>query len=301
MPEFDVAGADAGTSWQARVLQEFAETLAGRPWCCDLLLRGSLARGSSDAYSDIDLVATVAEEHFDGAINDLTNVLPLSLRGGLPPWLDRLVSDFGGIGFVYLLQVDGQQWGEVDIYLLPHHRQQRLFGHGPVLSLRKSAGRKASDTSLDADLDVTRQRHGQLAMHDLQQAVLACYVEAFLLRKRLLRRDQFQTFADTYATAQCVRDLIVLACAPLREEWGWHGLKKCAECSPDPALVLRVLSTFAQQDRLEQPAGLSSRVAAIEEIVALLAPVIWREHGESFRNLGRYILTSPNGGGDSCA
>ena len=47
---------------------------------------------------------------------------------------------------------------------------------------------------------------------DVEQAVLACYVAMFLLRKRLIRGDRLQTFADTYATALRVRDLIFAAC-----------------------------------------------------------------------------------------
>jgi len=31
----------------------------------------------------------------------------------------------------------------------------------------------------------------------------------------------------------------------------------------------------------------------LHELIALLAPMTWREHGDSLRGLGRYLLTCP--------
>lgn len=52
------------------------------------------------------------------------------------------------------------------------------------------------------------------------------------------------------------------------------------------------MSIFAQQDVLEL-AGLAERVAGLEELVAMLAPAVWREHGYSLRGVGRYLGKSP--------
>ena len=286
-------GLPGSPGWQAPVLREAMNFLADRPWSREMLVRGSLARGTADAQSDIDLVVTVAEDDFEAALRDLTGPFPKSLRGRLPAWVDSLVRDFGGIGFVYLLQIDEKKWGQLDVYLLPHGRRERVFSHGPVLSLRKRDDVKACDASTEARVDEARRRHERLAGQDPAQAALSCYVAAFLLRKRLIRRDPLQTYGDTYATADGVRNLVVLACCPRRSEQGWRGLEKCAEGSPDPGRVMKVLSTFAKHDLLEQPAELSGRVAALEEIVALLAPDAWRDHGDSLRSLGRYLCSNP--------
>ena len=290
MLELCVADGAASKGWQALVLQEMRNIVSRRPWSRDMFLRGSLAQGSEDFESDIDLVVTVAEDEFEAAINDLTDVLPQSLPGRLPPWVDGLVRDFGGIGFVYLIQAGKKKWGQVDIYLLPHGRRQRMLDLEFALPLCSRDALKAYDDSMAARVDVARRHHEQLAARDLRQAVLACYVAAFLLRKRLMRRDRLQTFADTYATAKCLKDLLILACYP--DEFGWRGMSKVAESSPDPDLVRKVLATFTQQDLVDQPAGLADRVAGLEKIVAMLAPVIWREHGESLRSLGRHLRSS---------
>jgi predicted nucleotidyltransferase len=268
MPERPISEDPVGGDWHSLILQDFRKILADRPWSRDIFLRGSLARGTEDPESDIDLAVTVADDKFEAALDDLSHALPPALGGRLPPWLDGLVRDFGGIGLVYLLQVAERKWGQVDIYLLPHGRRHRLLEHEPTtLSLLAPDVPGRTRDLTESHVDAVRRSHEQLAAQDLQQAVLACYVATFLLRKRLIRRDRLQTFADTYATAKCVRDLIVLACYPDRREHGWHGLPKVAERSQDPALVLDVLSTFTRQDVLQQPAELSSRVSALEEIV----------------------------------
>ena len=57
---------------------------------------------------------------------------------------------------------------------------------------------------------------------------------------------------------------------------------------PAPSLISKVLSRFTQYDVLD-PTGLAGRVAGLEELVALLAPLAWREHAELLRGLGAYI------------
>jgi predicted nucleotidyltransferase len=293
MVEAGTVDAAVRGSWHALVLQDLKKSLAARPWSRDILLRGSLARGVEDFESDLDLVVTVAEADFAAALDDLLCTLRLSLQGRLPPWLDGIVRDFGGTGLVYLVQVGEQKWGQVDIYFLPHGRQRLLLDNEHVLLLRRGSDPEPADDAMFVRIDVVRRRYEEFAIHDLQQAVLACYVALFLLRKRLVRRDRLQTFADTYATALRVRDMVFAACYADRPERGWRDLPPAAERSPDADLVLKAMSIFAQQDLLEF-AGLSSRVAALEGLVAMLSPAIWREHGESLRGVGRYLSKSPH-------
>jgi hypothetical protein len=267
------------------------DALAKRRWACDVLLRGSLARGSADAESDIDTAVTVSPGHFDSAINELAAGLPDALPGGLPPWLDSLVRDFGGAGFVYLVPVEEAKWGQIDIYALPHERRQSMLQHEPVQVLH--AGTCASEPSVDtSEIDSQRRRIYRRFAAAEDQAVLACYVMLFLLRKRVVRRDQIQMFAEIYAAAACVRDLVVHVCHANRPEHGWHGLAAVGERSPDPALVRAVLSTFTSSSPLERPAALGPRVRALEELVALLVPTSWSRHGSALRSLGRYLIGS---------
>ena len=207
MAEAGVAEAAADKNWHALALRDLKDALADRPWSRDVFLRGSLARGSENSESDIDLVVTVAEQTFDAAIHELSRTLPLSAAARPSPWLDGIVRDFGGIGLVNLLQVDEQKWGQVDVVPAPPQppaaaarslervarplHEHDPHGHDDI---------PASDEII-AGMDAVRRRHQQLAAHDVQQAALGSRVSTFLLRKRLMRQDRLQTFADTYATA----------------------------------------------------------------------------------------------------
>jgi predicted nucleotidyltransferase len=274
--------------WQAAILQDVKNILVNRPWSQELLLRGSLARGSGDAQSDVDLVVIIAEGEFDKGVTDLACTLPRSLPGRLPPWFDTLVRDFGGVGLVYLLEIGEENWGELDLYVLPESCRCRLIEHERARSLWRRCSPPDRFDAVSANVGAARQHYGKLAISDPLQAVLACYLAIFLLRKRLLRGNRLQIFADTYAAALPVRDLIILTCYPDRPEHGWYGLEKVIERSSAPSLISKVLSRFTQYDVLD-PTGLAGRVAGLEELVALLAPLAWREHAESLRGLGAYI------------
>jgi hypothetical protein len=281
----------SGRSWQRTVLNGLKRALIEKDWCGGIYLRGSLAAGAEDYESDIDLAVTVADDAFDGALHDLSSAPPPSLRQYLPPWLDSLVRDFGGIGHVYLLQLDERKWAQADIYLLPHSRRRQLLGHEITLCLHSPENLEERSRYSGASIKLARRRYKRNAAQDVQQAVLACYIAMLLLRKRLIRGDSLQSFADTYAAAQSVKDLAVLTCYPDRPEHGWHGLLEVAQRSPDPALILKVLSTFMQQ--VVSPSRLSCRVAMLHEMVGLLAPATWRDNGGALLSLGRFLCSQP--------
>jgi hypothetical protein len=276
----------AGNIWQTGVLEDLKAAFLQRSWCRGMLLRGSLAQGSQDADSDIDLVVTVDEKGFETALQDLS-VLPSPV---LPPWLDTIVRDFGGVGFVFLLQVAPEKWGQIDIYFLPHGRRQWLLDNEPSIPLWTSDAAYSRNEAMTAQAHAVCLHFAQRALQDLPQAVLGCYVALFLLRKRIVRHDRLQAFADTYAAALSLRTLISLACSRELSEWGWRAVPAMAEHAPDPEMVLRTMSAFTQDD-VFAGTGLRDRVAGLQDVVAMLAPAVWREHGESFRALGRYLGT----------
>ena len=290
MLEHPIARRDRFRQWHGRVLEELKSGLLARPWARDLLLRGSLARGLDDSESDIDLVVTVADAAFVDALEDVRSTPPFSPH--LPPWLDDLVRDFGGLGFVYLLQVDAHKWGQIDLYLLPRSRRDRLFDCEFSVTLSTRNRTDACDIPMPAEIDAACRSRAESAASDLHNIVMGCYIALFLLRKRIVRGDRLQTFADTYAAAERVRDLVYLACNPDGPEYGWRDVQRIASRSPDAALVMEVVSAFAGHD-IRTVAELTDRVSGLHELIALLAPMTWREHGDSLRGLGRYLLTCP--------
>lgn len=293
MPSVEAQRAGAVMLWQRPTLDKLVERLATKPWTRDVLLRGSLARGQEDAVSDLDVVVTVDASDFADSVRDLARGLPLETGARMAPWVDGLVRDFGGLGFVYLLEVSPGRWGQIDVYVLPHDHRMGLLGHGPVLTMWS---RQCATTRPSAgDLDVDRYRHERIsaALRDCGQALMGCYVATFLLRKRLERGQGTQTFADTYLLAQAVRDLLVVSCHPQRPEHGWHGLGEVIRRSPEPAEAQRAFAVFTSEFE-PKSAPLATRVAALELLTRLLGLQLSADDHAALRGLGGY-LSNPVG------
>lgn len=103
---------------QAEILQECFQALRNKDLIEEGYLRGSLGRGKGDEHSDIDLFAVIDPEKINEAY-DTVNAY-LEQRGGIALVChDRLVEDYGGIGFMYIAR-DGKNEGanfQFDFYM----------------------------------------------------------------------------------------------------------------------------------------------------------------------------------------
>jgi hypothetical protein len=270
--------------WQDDFLERITERLERRDWSRDLMLRGSMAFARHDAHSDIDLAVTVEDEDFEEAIKDCAGSLGSDLGFALPPWLDSLVRDFGGLGFVYLHEVESGHWGQTDIYILPLSARSRLLEHALVTWLRDGP-REFGGRDLEG-VAAVRRRWENASPRQLEQLVMRCYVTAFLLRKRIARGDLIQAFAESYFLAEGVRDLLVEACDPHRRDHGWHGIPDLLDRAPDRRLAEEVLLAFVHDRAANSLAG---RVASLERLVESLAPTTWRARESALRSLGAYL------------
>ncbi|MFE2759697.1 nucleotidyltransferase domain-containing protein [Streptomyces halstedii] len=103
---------------QLTVLADLVQALSGIPAVTRLLVRGSLATGTADRLSDVDLVVAVRDERLPALMGSLDAVMSTEFGTLLPGWRDTIVGDLGGAGFVYLLPHDGHLL-QLDLYLCP--------------------------------------------------------------------------------------------------------------------------------------------------------------------------------------
>ena len=85
---------------QAELLQGCFDLLKEKGLLEEAYLRGSLGRGHADIHSDIDLFTVVAPENLEKVYDTVCEYL--SSKGRIiTNCHDRLVKDYGGIGFMH--------------------------------------------------------------------------------------------------------------------------------------------------------------------------------------------------------
>jgi len=91
-----------------------------------VVIRGSIAKGTSDRSSDVDLLLITKNNKFISTINSLNKLLASQVELlGEDGWVDKIVPNFGGIGFVYMCKFEGKLI-QLDVYVLPEENSERI-------------------------------------------------------------------------------------------------------------------------------------------------------------------------------
>ncbi|CBX91362.1 predicted protein [Plenodomus lingam JN3] len=79
-------------------------------------VRGSFARGTADFQSDIYLLCEVLPQSFASFISQAHSCIKSQHSAVADTLLDTIANDFGGISFIYMLEVDGNFF-QLDLYV----------------------------------------------------------------------------------------------------------------------------------------------------------------------------------------
>ncbi|MEV8101720.1 MULTISPECIES: nucleotidyltransferase domain-containing protein [unclassified Streptomyces] len=208
---------------QLAVLGDLVQALSATTAVTHLLVRGSLATGTADRLSDVDLVVAVRDEQLPTLMGSLDTLMSTTFGTLLPGWRDTIVGNLGGAGFVYLLPHDGHLL-QLDLYLCPtsavHALRRRI---GPRLLWQ---GPGAQDT---ADADTQRQTAQELARAteapaDCGSLLVQAMVLHAMLRKRLARGQQYIAYGLLHDLNATCRDVIRTALVPHSRHHGWYHL-----------------------------------------------------------------------------
>lgn len=101
--------------FQARVLREALDHLKEQG-LVEAYLRGSFANGEADEHSDIDLFLVVEPENLEAIHTEFTEYLK-NKYSILVSCHDKLVKDYGGIGFMYLCGDASKKLFQFDLYM----------------------------------------------------------------------------------------------------------------------------------------------------------------------------------------
>ncbi|MFF4709604.1 nucleotidyltransferase domain-containing protein [Streptomyces sp. NPDC001297] len=208
---------------QLAVLGDLVQTLSDTPAVTHLLVRGSLATGTADRLSDVDLVVAVRDDRLPALMNTLDALMSTTFGTLLPGWRDTIVGNLGGAGFVYLLPQNGHLL-QLDLYLCPTSAVGALRRRiGPRL-LWQGAG---ADELADDD---TRQRTAQELARaaevpaDCGSLLVQAMVLHAMLRKRLARGQEYISYGLLHDLNVTLRDVIRTALVPHSRHHGWYHL-----------------------------------------------------------------------------
>ena len=197
-------------------------------------IRGSLARGDADPFSDIDLLCVVAPEKFSSFVSKVNAAIQNNHGGIMPGWVDTIVKDFGGVGFVNLINQQGELY-QLDLYIacqgnpglnalnaLPH-KQEVFHARRERAITERHAGLKYR---LHAE-EVTRAIDELTAPNDnIEKTFTELCVLAFMIKKCLRRGDGFVAASEFTMWKKAFVKLARQKYDPDLQEYGFYHVKK---------------------------------------------------------------------------
>jgi predicted nucleotidyltransferase len=279
---------------QLSLLDALMTELSAAEAVTHLLVRGSLATGTADRLSDVDLVVGVRDAHLPALLESLDTLMSTAFGALLPGWPDTIVGDLGGIGYVYLLPHGGRLL-QLDLYLCPASAVETLR-HRVNARLLWQAETDAHSFAESAEIPA-QAGGGEESLAEAAPGCSALLVQALvlhsMLRKRIARGQSFIAYGLLHQVHETLRDVIRTALVPHSRHYGWYHLPDEVgstaagrECLAEltAALSGSSLPTVAQADeelnRLLAVAGLIAPHAVhplAEQIAAYRA---YQHHGE---------------------
>lgn len=214
---------------QLTVLEDLVDTLSATDAVTHLLVRGSLATGTADRLSDVDLVVAVRDTVLPALLDSLDALMSTTFGALLPGWRDTIVADLGGAGFVYLLPHAGHLL-QLDLYVCPTSRVgplrrrigPRLLWQGPDTDTDTQT---CSGTDPDAPVEAARElARAAVAPVDCGALLVQAVVLHAMLRKRIARGQHYIAYGLLHDLHVTCRDLIRTALVPHSRHHGWYHL-----------------------------------------------------------------------------
>lgn len=217
---------------QLRMLEQILESLQQFPGLEKAYVRGSLARGNADLHSDIDLLCEVLPQHFASFLAQADTSIKRDHNSVAEGLVDTIVKDFGGIGYIYLLEAEGRLY-QLDFYVTCQGRPW-----GSETYRREILCRNAQDDTGAKYQSLLYRLHSETVdqqIHRLQniessvgQTLSELSVLGVMLKKCLERGDGFVASNEYLLWKNCFVKLIRHKFDTQYCEYGFYHLKRLA-------------------------------------------------------------------------
>lgn len=194
---------------QAEALLECLELLKQKGLLEEAYLRGSFGRGHGDIHSDVDLFTVVLPENLE-AVYDTVRAYLAEKGGIITDCHDRLVADYGGIGFMFVANNEAhKQVYQFDLYmaikgvapLQDFFIKPRIYSRDPDYRWMKEYGTPRDMDALPAATKSFMQKHmkGQNTADRVELLMQELLLTIFVAHKHIKRGQVSRTIVDNNA------------------------------------------------------------------------------------------------------
>jgi hypothetical protein len=221
------------------ILDELLGIFSSQTYLHSAYIRGSVASNSYDRSSDVDLVLVITDDSYILTVDSLDAIIQQHFCIIRPGWLDKIVPNFGGLGYVYLVSFENKIY-QLDLYLLPLSQADSIHRMPKATLVFSQDARSASLINQKMTLEVTQYIEDK---KQSPESILALSDEiivlSFLIKKRIKRQQLFLNASETYMLAICLRKLMRLTWEPHLLDFGWYHFLEWIKF-PDEILQLKL-------------------------------------------------------------
>lgn len=232
--------------WQ--ILWQVLSTMQQCPGFARAFIRGSLARGSADIYSDIDLLCEVLPHEFVSFIEQIDIKMKRQHNAVASGLVDVIVKDFGGIGYIYLLESETRIC-QLDLYITCQGRPWAADG------FRREICRKVCEEEdslkhysllyqLHESTVSQEIRRLQLMETSVSQMLLELNVLVVMIKKCLERGDAFVASSEHHLWRLCFVKLVRHRFDVQYRDYGFYHLNRLGTEADDGGALLDNLHTM---------------------------------------------------------
>lgn len=223
------------------IFQQVLHTCRQCPGLEKVYARGSLARGDADPHSDIDLLCIVAPQEFSSFLKNVDICIKKQHNTIADGWVDTIVKNFGGVGFVYLLQTDSGLY-QLDLYIACQgHPALDYLDHVPHKhEIFRQCRKENSNPRQDALL---WRLHGDTVEHEIQRinsvepsvsrTLTELSVLGFMVKKCLERGDLFVACNEYNMWKNCFIKLVRQKFDTQHRDYGFYHVNRLIVAADD--------------------------------------------------------------------
>lgn len=192
---------------QAELLQGCFDLLQQRGLLEEAYLRGSIGRGHADTHSDIDLFAVIQPEKIN-EVYDAVNEFLASKGRIIVGCHDRLVENYGGIGFMFIAESDAhdKKTYQFDLYMAmkgvppakPTTIKPRMFASDPDYKWTDTYGEKSIELPQVTKDFVHRHTSGNTQADRMELLMQEMLINLYVTNKHIKRGQISRTVVDNH-------------------------------------------------------------------------------------------------------